>query len=558
MNKLQIQKIGLGIVMLALVLTSCQDSSWEKHVGQAGDENLMELIDARPELSVFARMIRKTGYDQVVSSAGSYTVFAPGNTAWTGIDTTDITLLTQKIGTLIVHNSYFTDNSQLYVSVASVNGKNIFYDATTKTFNGATIVVADIAARNGVLQLTDKLVERKENIWDYMASVPASSQYQYVNGLNRRVMDMEKSVAVGVYPNGTTRYDTAWKNINNFLLKYPLDNEDSVFTYVMIENTAFQALYTKYRPYFSQPIPARTDSAALYNVTGDFVFRGIVDLTEADTLVNVNGVKVPLAGVQIQEVYSASNGRVYRVDKVNIPLKEKIKPIKIEGEQFSSAFDRNYVFTRYKRWASGERDIVLSSGATQSDTLWRKVPVAPDTVAKRDSVASKTYFINSGLVANVANFYIEYKVPVNSTAYDVYYVAYDDIADHFDHSYRNFGVYRVEQKLFASMPGAPALKHGTADNTRGVANNYLGETRCFVGQTMAGVHELTKLRQWTLDPITQVLSAPITAPDGEVMNVSRAGTMTLWLTNTARSNAASRQGLLFLDYILLVPRINEN
>ena len=288
------------------------------------------------------------------------------------------------------------------------------------------------------------------------------------------------------------------------------------------------------------------------------MFRGIVDLTEADTLVNVNGVKVPLAGVQIQEVYSASNGRVYRVDKVNIPLKEKIKPIKIEGEQFSSAFDRNYVFTRYKRWASGERDIVLSSGATQSDTLWRKVPVAPDTVAKRDSVASKTYFINSGLVANVANFYIEYKVPVNSTAYDVYYVAYDDIADHFDHSYRNFGVYRVEQKLFASMPGAPALKHGTADNTRGVANNYLGETRCFVGQTMAGVHELTKLRQWTLDPITQVLSAPITAPDGEVMNVSRAGTMTLWLTNTARSNAASRQGLLFLDYILLVPRINEN
>lgn len=232
MNKLQIQKIGLGIVMLALVLTSCQDSSWEKHVGQAGDENLMELIDARPELSVFARMIRKTGYDQVVSSAGSYTVFAPGNTAWTGIDTTDITLLTQKIGTLIVHNSYFTDNSQLYVSVASVNGKNIFYDATTKTFNGATIVVADIAARNGVLQLTDKLVERKENIWDYMASVPVSSQYQYVNGLNRRVMDMEKSVAVGVYPNGTTRYDTAWKNINNFLLKYPLDNEDSVFTYV--------------------------------------------------------------------------------------------------------------------------------------------------------------------------------------------------------------------------------------------------------------------------------------------------------------------------------------
>ena len=149
-------------------------------------------------------------------------------------------------------------------------------------------------------------------------------------------------------------------------------------------------------------------------------------------------------------------------------------------------------------------------------------------------------------------------MPVNSAAYDVYYVSYDDIQDHFDHSYRNFGVYRVEQKLFASMPGAPVLRHGIVDNSRGVANNYLGETRCFVGQAMAGIHELSKLRQWTLETTTQLLTAPITSPDAEVMNVPRTGTMTLWLTNTARSNAASRQGLLFLDYILLVPRINEN
>lgn len=545
-------------MLILLGLSSCQDSAWDKHAGATGDKTLMELIDSRPELSVFARLLRKTGYDQVVKSAGSFTVFAPGNAAWAGIDTADVVSLTRKIGTLIVHNTYFSDNTQLYVSVASVNGKNIFYDASAKTFNGAKIVVADIAASNGVLQVTDKLVERKENIWDYMATVTGSSQYQYINGLNKRVMDMEKSVPTGVYPDGKTRYDTAWKNINNFLLRYPIDNEDSVFTYVIIDNTAFQALYTKYRPYFAQTTVAKTDSAALYNVSSDFVFRGLVDLTSADTLENVNGVKVPLTGVQISEVYSASNGRVYRVGQVNIPLKAKIKPVRIEGEQFASAYDRNYVFTRYKRWASGERDIVLSSGATQSDTLWRKVPVAPDTVARRDSVASKTYFINSGLVANVANFYIEYKVPVNSAAYDVYYVAYDDIADHFDPTYRNFGVYRVEQKLFASMPGAPALKHGIVDNARGVANNYLGETRCFVGQTMAGVHELTKLQQWTLEPVSQLLSAPITAPGADVMNVNRAGTMTLWLTNTARSNAASRQGLLFLDYILLVPRINEN
>ena len=548
----------IGLVAAMACFTSCHESAWEEHlVVKTTNESLMDLISSRSDLSVFAQLLQKTGYDAVVGGAGSYTVFAPSNAAWVGVDTTDVNGLRALIGVLIVHNTYFSDNQQLYVMISAVNGKNIFFDAATNSFNGATIVDADMAAANGVLHITNQLVERRENIWEYLSTFTTSEQFKYINQLNTRVMDMEKSVPTGVYPDGKTRYDTAWMNRNQFLEGYPLDNEDSVFTYIIVDNPAFEALHTKYEPYFKSTTAVKTDSVTRFNVTSDFVFRGIVDISAVDTLVNANGVKVPVGSAIIKKVYSASNGRVYHIDQSNIRLKDKIKPVKIEGENFHSAFDRNFVFTRYKRWASGERDVVLSSAATQTDTLWRKVPLPPDTVPMRDSVATKTYFINSGLVANVANFYIEYKVPVNSTAYDVYYVAYDDITDHSDHSYRNFGVYRVEQKLFASMPDAPVLRHGTASNNRGVANNYLGENRCFVGQTLAGVHELTKLRIWNLEPTTQLLSAPLMNPEAEVMTVPRAGTMTLWLTNTARSNAASRQGLLFLDYIVLVPRIDE-
>ena len=107
------------------------------------------------------------------------------------------------------------------------------------------------------------------------------------------------------------------------------------------------------------------------------------------------------------------------------------------------------------------------------------------------------------------------------------------------------------------MPGANVLKHGITDNTRGVANNYLGENRCFVGEDLAGVHKLTKLKQWNLVPTTQLLESPVTGSTSDILAVSRTGTMTLWLTNSALSVTASRQGLLFLDYILLVPRITE-
>lgn len=229
----------------------------------------------------------------------------------------------------------------------------------------------------------------------------------------------------------------------------------------------------------------------------------------------------------------------------------------IEGEKFNKAYDVNYVFTRYKRWASGERDIAVSAAETQSDSLWRKVPLAPDTVVKRDSVATKTYFINSNLVANINNFHIEYKANVNSCNYDVYYVAFDDLADHADNTYTNFGVYQVIQKLFISMPGAKKLTFGISENTRGVENNYLGTSMCFVGKGKAGVRELTKLRQHTLQLPAQTVLEAVPGDAAELLRVNRTGEMTMWLCNTARSNAASRQGLLFLDYILLVPRITE-
>jgi len=293
------------------------------------------------------------------------------------------------------------------------------------------------------------------------------------------------------------------------------------------------------------------DSATRFNVCQDFVFKGNYDITQFDTLTNVDGVKVPLKDIVIKDSYNSSNGRVYVVSGINIPLKNKIKPIKIEGENFTRAQDANYVFTRYKLWASGQRDIAFAGQETQADTLYRR------TTGIKDSIVSKTYFINSNLVANTANFFIEYKAKVNSANYDIYYVAYDDNAGDADLTYRNFGAYRIIQKLFISMPGGLPLTKGITDNTAGVANNYLGEGRCFVGQGIAGVKELTKLKQMNLIATTQLVdyTTPITTPNYDVMTVLNTGTLTMWLCNTARSVAASHQGLLFLDYILLVPRI---
>jgi uncharacterized surface protein with fasciclin (FAS1) repeats len=553
----------LPLLAISLLVTGCHDSMWEDHVEKEKllNSNLVQVINTKSELSVFSTLLKKTGYDKVLELPNSYTVFAPANDAWSGVDTTNVDQVRRLISTLIVYKSYQTKDAELFTSVKAINGKNIFYDEASKTFNGAKITTPDLVVSNGVIQIMDKLIERRNNTWEYLSENTGYSQYSFIKSLDANVMDKEKSVAIGVEAStGKTKYDTVWTNMNNFLKKYPLDNEDSVYTYVVVENSGFDLLYNKYKKYFTQSTAAKTDSTTRYNVCQDFVFKGIVDISKFDTLVNVNGVKVPFKNVQISKSYNTSNGRVYVINESNIKLKEKIKPIFIEGENFSGTTDVNYVLTRYKRWASGERDVTLACGESQNDTLLRKL------TGIRDSIVTKTYYVNSNLVANSTNFYIEYKAKVNSADYDIYYVAYDDISGHFDLTYTSpYGIYKVVQKLFMSMPGEKTLKYGTTGNTRGVANNYLTTAttnRCFVGQGVAGRKELTRLKQWNFADASQLLTTPVTTPDAVtpdpyLMTVPKTGELTMWLCNTARSNTASKQGLLFLDYIVLVPRINE-
>ncbi len=558
MNCINIKSlIILPLLALSILMTGCFENAWDDHAKQDQllKSNLMEAIGSQAELTTLYSVLQKTGYDKVLETPNSFTVFAPANSAWAGVDTSNTDAMRKLIGTLVVYKSYYTSDDDLYTSIKSINGKNIFYDKNTQTFNGAKITSADLRTANGVIHLTDKIVERRNNICEYLNSKPDYLQSQFINKLNSRVMDMDKSVATGVDGvSGKIKYDTVWKDQNSFFEKYGLNNEDSIYTYVVVENNGFNLLYNKYKKYFTMATEAQTDSTTRFNVCQDFVFKGIVDLTGKDTLVNVDGVKVPVTG-ELVETYNSSNGRVYVLKESNIRLKDKIKPVIIEGENYSDASDAYFVLARYKRWARGERDVALSCGETQSDTLYRR------TTGVRDSIASRTYLINSGLVSNIQNFHIGYKANVNSANYDVYYVAYDDMADHADPTYRNFGVLKLVQKLYISMPGAKPLGYGivsgTSSNNRGVANNYLGDNTCFVGVGKAGVYERTKLKKWSTVNLTQIVSAPLTTPDADVMSVPQAGTLNMWLCNTARTINASRQGLLFLDYIMLVPRITE-
>lgn len=554
---------------IVLLFFACQTDPWDNHIresGQAVGASLLDVVQENPEWSNFYQALATTGYDTLLQSANTYTVFVPVNSAWASVKMSDVNALKKIVANHIAYEKRLSTDDRLQSeSLRMISGKRVSYNAETQSLNGAKVTSPDHVASNGVLHVTNKLVEALDNVWDNINKIRSNSQVTYLKSLGHREMDMERSVQTGVNMAGQPVYDTVWADVNDFLKETPLNDEAREWTYVVLKDEGFGALYEKYKPYFkmlNDPGETLTASVTSLSICRDFVFEGRIDIRLHDTITGIYGVKTPVKDARIDTVYECSNGRVYVIDKSNILLREKIKPVIIEGENFVSASDKNFIYKRYKQWASGDYDIMLSGQTKQTDTVFVLDSVGariPSLVTGKDSVKAETKtFTTPGSAeasrANVNNFYVEYKAPVNSVSYNIYYVAFDDIGGFSSDANH---IMRIEQKLFISMPGKPTLKKGNSASADAVTNGYLNDTICFVGIDTAGVHRETQLKQWTLEAKTQFLKRPLTTPQAAVMVAPNVGELTLWLCNTTRRNATREQGIMFLDYIKLVPILNE-
>ena len=183
----------------------------------------------------------------------------------------------------------------------------------------------------------------------------------------------------------------------------------------------------------------------------------------------------------------------------------------------------------------------------------------------------------------MTNFFIEYKAQVNSVDYEIRYIAYDDIGSgnrlmsnqyHIEvpidnppdfpddpDAEREVQTFRLEQKLFISMPGRPVLSKNSDSK---IENNFERDA-CFVSVDTAGIKKERTMTKWTFDNTTntQYILQPKSDTDAGILKVEQTGELTLWLCNTTRTNATAggtllgAQGMLFLDYIKLVPIVEE-
>ena len=337
MTTLKILYKNLFVGILTIALVSCSDPWSDRE--NSGDENLnsnlSEAITATSEISKFGELLTKTGYDKILSASKTYTVFAPTNEAIALLDASILNnpeALSEFIANHIALTSYSSVRKEDAVQVKMLSDKYLIFKGKNLIAD-ATIVSADHYAKNGVFHIINHTLAPKKNIWEYIKSQTAtSSMSNYLVSLtelniyNSDIIAKENAVP-GVFADSLS---------NSFLKNvYNVNNEKNSYTLFLIEDAGYNPEVDKLKPYLNKPTADSTATYSGYFTVRDMVFPKAYKLNELPAQLTTRfGVTVPIDKTQIVgEPIVMSNGIIYRMKKVEVPLVNRLVPTKIEGEK---------------------------------------------------------------------------------------------------------------------------------------------------------------------------------------------------------------------------------
>ncbi len=504
------------LVFIAVTLWSCK--KWDDHISvqnQNLNVNLMDYISNQQNLKKFTEYLIKTGLDKTISASKNFTVFAPTDNALQSLAPdviNDTAKLKAFLSNHISEQLFFTRMAVDSFRVKMINGKRNFFIG--KKFDDANIIQADVYVRNGVIQTIDKAVPPLQNIWEFIQSNKATyTQNNYVSTLNYESQDPNLAVLDSINPiTGQPVYkpNTGIVKINTFLSKvYDVSNEDSLYTYILLNNAAFKTETDKQLPYFKSPDNTLTISNASWNIVKDLSIKGRYASTQLPLqLTSKFNVRIPLSSALVVETIKVSNGIVYVVNANNTSMAEKIPEVVVQGETpvaFSSNSDSRIAKTFYR-------------------SRFNSLTGLPFT----------DIYLNNG--SSGTNSYIDYTTNnIYTTTYKVYWVAFSDkvVSGQGDDAYGTDQTFLQLLSIGAdsSKPYAPTFTVQGAVKPNILTETYLGE--------------------YTNLDYNFLLAHPIKLPSGSVYTFN-AATRRLRLQAPATVTTGVPLNLT-LDYVKLVP-----
>lgn len=408
MTKYKITCIICTALLLVIILLSACKKGWDTHnaiTEDALNKTLALQIAGSSDLSTFNAYLVKTGYDKVLASSKSFTVWAPTDAAMKNIDptiVTDTAKLKLFVQNHISYQAYFVRMPQPSLKIKTLSGKNITFTATT--FDDANIVKADVYVNNGVLHTIDLASAPKPNAYEFlMSSASAVKQKTFIQGLVHTEIDTSKGVRLYVDPVTKKTVFQAGTTFpvqkNSYFQKVAdISSEDSLVTYIILNDQAYDNEKNKISKYYNvSTSAAATDSLTQFAVVKDLVINHVYNANSLpDSMVSVTGVQIHLDKNAIVETRQLSNGVAYVVNNISYKMFEnKIPDIIIQGELTDSLRVPSSVSIKTKK---------APNGVKYTDIQNPSITSSPDPL-----------------------YYYRYKTIVNSAKYSVYWRAVNDI-----------------------------------------------------------------------------------------------------------------------------------
>ena len=392
---MKIAKFILPVCLIILVVYSCRKDQWDKRTlvsDPAGTETLLDKIKADPNLSEFESYLEVTGYDKTLASSKTFTVWAPVNGSFADIDPAylkDTASLKLLVGNCIGNQSYYAaEAGKEGVRIRTLNGKRVLF--TGDALNGNAVSEKDITAKNGVLFKMSKAFQPQLNAFQYFDSLYSNSaQWAYMKTL------FYSANVDSIVRDSLVKANVIVPNYNTYIRRTNINSEDSLLTYIILTDKAFNAERNRLKGYFIDSTQEVSDSLNGYNVIKDLTINGVIDPANIPATVysTRDSLAIHLGASQIVKTEKVSNGIVYIVDALNYDLSTKIKPITIQGESYFDRLDPTKSITRRKR----------------------RNPA-------NDSIFTDILLQNYG----IASFWIRYPTVLNSVNYKVYWRAVND------------------------------------------------------------------------------------------------------------------------------------
>lgn len=402
-------QVLLAIVMTSVFLTGCK--KWEDHIALTDamvGKDLFQQISETADLSKFAELLIKSGYDKTLASSKTYTVYAPTNSALASLDPAivgDSAKLRLFVGNHITNQLYQTTSAINELRLLMLSGK--YNNMRGSRLEDAIIKVGDQYAKNGFLHIIDKMVPALPNAWQFLETSPLAPVKQKTFLLSQfgNVFDSTNAERIGVDPNtgkpiykpGTdsVRTNLFWRNVHD------LRDESKQFTFFMLTDAAWDTEVNNYKTFFVTGTADSTTNLASNGVVNDLAIEGVYQPGSIpDTILSKFNVKVGIEKSAIVQTVKVSNGIVYIMSKVSVLPKHKFQQLIIQGE--------NYDFTRIDRRGNtffrdkfnpltGQdfRDVLIFNHAVSEFYLGYRIPNMP-------SIKYKAYWV--ALNDNVNNY----------------------------------------------------------------------------------------------------------------------------------------------------------